>query len=78
MIGKEGLTENLIQKVDDALNCHELIKIKFVTLKEKDAKNRICSEIEKRTSSERIGQIGHVAIFFRQHPEEEKRKIRLP
>ena len=32
-IGKEGLSDNLIQTVDDALRTHELVKIKLLKTK---------------------------------------------
>ena len=75
-MGKKGLTEQLVQKVDDALSAHELIKIRFLEFFEDI---RALSEaIQKQTKSEIVGLIGHTVILYRQHPEPEKRKIRLP
>ena len=34
--------------------------------------------IEKETASELVGMIGHVAIFYRQQKDTEKRKIKVP
>jgi RNA-binding protein len=36
------------------------------------------SEIEQKTASRLAGLIGHTAIFYRPHPDPEKRKIILP
>jgi len=75
-VGKKGLTEALVQKADDALSAHELIKIRFLEFFEDI---RALSEtIQKKTQSEIVGMIGHTVILYRQHPEPEKRKIRLP
>ena len=76
IIGAKGVTEQLIGSVDNALNDHELIKVKFGEFKE--AKKEISEEIVQATKSELIGLIGNIAIFYRQHPEPEKRKIKIP
>jgi RNA-binding protein len=75
MIGYEGLTEAIFKAVNKALDDHELIKIKFGKFKEE--KEELSAQIEKATSSEMVGMIGNVAIFYRMNPDEEKRKIRL-
>lgn len=75
IIGAKGLTSQLIGSVDLALKDHELIKVKFGEFKE--AKKEISDEIAKATQSELIGLIGNIAIFYRQHPDQEKRKIKM-
>lgn len=76
MVGKSGITDNLIKMTDNALNDHELIKIRFVDLKDK--KKMLFEEIVEKTGGQAVGMIGHVAILFKQHPDEEKQKIVLP
>ena len=76
MIGAKGSTTQLISSVNAALNDHELIKIKFGEFKE--AKKEISQEIAGKTKSELIGLIGNIAILYRQNPNPEKRKIKLP
>ena len=78
LIGQSGLTPGVIKAVDEALETHELIKIKFNDFKEKDQKKEIVEVIETDTSSEMVGMIGHLAIFFRKHRDPEKRKIAVP
>jgi RNA-binding protein len=75
-IGKEGLTEGVIQAVDEGLLRHELIKIKFTDFK--DRKEGLTYEIEIKTGSERVGMIGHTAILYRPQADPKKRKISLP
>lgn len=77
-IGRNGLSPAVIQAVDDALNTHELIKVKFLDFKDKKQKQAIAESIEAQTLSEMVGMIGHMALFFRRHPDPEKRKIQLP
>ena len=78
LIGQGGLTASVVRAVDAALNDHELIKVKFNAFREKEQKAEITAVIEKRTGAQWVGSIGHVAIFYRQHPDAERRKIELP
>jgi len=78
IIGRNGLAETVHQTIDLALKTHELIKIKFNDFKEKKEKDQLSSEIEGRLGCEQVGQVGHIAIFYRPHPEPEKRRISLP
>ena len=75
-VGKQGLIENLIVTVNQALDAHELIKIKFVDLKQQ--REELSREIAARTKSEVAGLVGNIAIFYRKHSDAAKRKIRLP
>lgn len=72
-IGKNGLTPELIQAIREALQAHELIKIKFIEFKEE--RKSLSKTIETETGAELVGLIGHVAIYYLQHPDPEKRKI---
>lgn len=77
MIGKNGLADSVIEKIDASLNAHELIKIRFLDYDRDDIKE-MCEEIAEKLSAEFCGKIGHVGIFYRQQEDEEKRSIRLP
>jgi RNA-binding protein len=76
IIGAKGVTDQLIGSVDLVLKDHELIKVKFGEFKE--SKKEISEEIAKATKSELVGLIGNIAIFYRQNPAPEKRKIKIP
>ena len=76
LIGKQGVTDALVRAASEALDAHELIKIRFNDFK--DEKRALAEQIAFRTASEIVGTIGHVAILYRRHPEEDKRKIELP
>jgi RNA-binding protein len=68
----------LLDSIEEALNAHELIKIKFVDFKDRRLKAECLAEIEQRTDSCRAGMIGHTAVLYRPHPIQEKRRIVIP
>ena len=78
IIGQGGLTEQVIRAIDEALQAHELIKIKFNDFKEKEQKKAMSRRIEERTACRQAGLIGHTAVFYRRNRDIEKTKIELP
>jgi len=77
-IGQKGLSDSLIGSIHDALDTHELIKVKFIEFKEKKQKAGLASTIQDETGCRLVDIIGHIAILYRQHADPEKRKIQLP
>ena len=77
-VGQKGVTDSLVEEIDQALDAAELIKVKFIDFKHKDQKIVLIDDICGRTRSHLAGMIGHVAILYRQHPDREKRQILLP
>jgi RNA-binding protein len=77
-IGQKGMTESVASAINEALDTHELIKIRFVDFKEKDQKSRVVADIEKETGCGIVGRIGHVLTVYRQHGDPEKRTISVP
>jgi RNA-binding protein len=77
-IGQKGLSSSLIESIHEALNTHELIKVKFIEFKEKKQKAGMAETIEAEAGCQLVGMIGHIAIFYRQHADPEKRQIKLP
>ena len=77
-VGQKGLSSTVTQAVDESLEKHELIKVKFIDFKEKSQKKEMAGLIEKETVSELVGMIGHMAIFYREQKDPEKRKIKVP
>jgi RNA-binding protein len=75
-IGKNGLTGAVIAAINEGMDDHELVKIKFLEFK--DEKKTLVSEIESKTGGNCVGLIGHVAIFYRQQGDPGKRGIKLP
>ena len=77
-IGQKGFTLEVQEATEQALDDHELIKVRFNDFKEKELKTEICNHLGKNTNSIMVGMIGHTAIFYRQQKDPEKRKISLP
>ncbi len=73
-IGKQGLTGTVIQEIGQALEFHELIKVRFLEFK--DRKEDLVAEIGRQCECCAVGMTGHTAIFYRQNPDPEKRKVR--
>lgn len=72
-VGKGGLSESLLATVDQALNDHELIKVKFDALKEQ--KKVLAPELASKTGSRMVQRVGNVVVLYREHPDPERRKI---
>ena len=73
-IGKNGPTESAMQAVETALLHHELLKIKFVDMKE--LKKEISVAICEKAHCELVRVIGNIAIVYRENPD--TRHYRLP
>jgi len=78
LIGQKGLTNELLKSAEQALELHELIKVKFNDFKEKEQKKEISLAFQKQTKAELVGSVGHIYIYFRQQDDPEKRRIQLP
>ncbi len=78
-VGRNGLTDSLLDSLDQALESHELIKVKVApSATHRERKRQLAATIEDRLASVQVGAIGHVAIFYRRASDPEKRAIRLP
>ena len=72
IVGQNGVTESLAEKVTHSLNAHELIKVKFNEYK--DEKFDLTNEICEKTNATLVRIIGNVAILYRPAEEVEKRR----
>jgi RNA-binding protein len=66
-VGKEGVTDKIVQEIKKQLDAREKIKVKILktALQEKEAK-AIAIEIAEKTKSELIEVRGHTFILFKQ------------
>jgi RNA-binding protein len=67
MIGQSGLTAGVLTELDQALNIHELIKIKIRA--ERDQRKLISEKICSDTGAELIQTIGQIAVIYRLNPD---------
>ena len=74
MLGGNGLTEGVLAEIDNALNHHELIKVKIAGA-DRETKHLIIDAIVRETQSSNVQTIGHILVLYR--PSEEG-KIQLP
>lgn len=74
-VGKGGVTDSFLKGTDEALERHELIKIKFAAFKEE--RHELAALIAEKTSSFLVAQVGHVAVLYRAHADPSMRKIAM-
>ena len=75
--GKEGMSENFIKQIDDAIEVRELIKISVLENADADVKE-LASEICEKAHCQSVQIIGRRIVFYRQARDKNKRKIVLP
>ncbi len=63
-VGQAGLSEPLLASMEDALGRHELVKVRFVGLKEE--RRTLAPALAEQTSSLLVQTVGNVAVYFRQ------------
>ena len=76
MIGQHGLTDAVLAETEQALEAHELIKVR-VSVGDRDARSAVIDELERRSGAERVQTIGHIAILYRA-PGNRPPRITLP
>lgn len=64
MLGDKGLTENVLNEIDNALERHELIKVR-VSGQERADRQALLDEIADKTGSDLVLVIGHIGGFYR-------------
>ena len=74
MLGGNGLTEGVLAEIDNALNHHELIKVKIAGA-DREVKQLIIDAIVRETKAINVQMIGHVLVLYRQSDD---KKITLP
>ena len=62
-MGRQGLSAQFLESVNDALSHHQLIKVKFDDLKEQ--RKTLAPELAEKTGSHLVTLVGNVAVLFR-------------
>ena len=76
-VGHQGLTDALLQTIDDALRTHELVKIalaKATEVKPKDASH----EIAEKLAAEVVQTIGRTCTLYRENPDLKRKPGGIP
>ena len=74
MVGEKGLSETVLEAIEEALERHELIKVKLRA--DRETRKAMASEIAERFKAVPVHSIGQVASFYRRNPK--KPVIELP
>ena len=73
-IGKDGISDNSIKQIWDALEAHELIKL-TVNPNSDYAAREACDEVCERTHAEPVQVIGRRFVIYRQARKNSKIKL---
>jgi RNA-binding protein len=71
-VGDGGVSDAVVQAIDEALASHELIKVR---LHAPDDKKGTAAALAERTSSALCGVVGHTVILYRPDPEEPRLEL---
>ncbi|MBP1587563.1 MAG: YhbY family RNA-binding protein [Clostridia bacterium] len=67
-VGKNGIEENSVIQVDDALTARELIKLRVLDTSE-DSPREVANELAARTGADVVQVVGGVIVLWRENPE---------
>ena len=67
IVGGAGVTDGVIDMVDNSLEAHELIKVRFNEYK--DEKKELTQQLCEKTDAALVRIIGNVAILYREKEE---------
>jgi RNA-binding protein len=74
MVGDKGLSENVMAEIENALEHHELVKIRLRT--DRDSRKEWIRQISDKCNAEKVQDIGQVACFYKRN--KKKPVIELP
>ena len=66
-VGKEGLSPQFLAALHEALQHHELVKVKFDEFKEQ--KKELAPQLAEKSGSHLITRVGNVVVLFRPKPD---------
>ena len=72
-VGEGGLSDAVVGALDEALDQHELVKVR---LRQPPDKKAAAQELAERSHSALCGVVGHTVVLYRPNPEEPR--IELP
>ena len=76
MLGGQGLTENVIEETNRALNDHELIKVKVVA-EDREARAALIEEIAQATDAQIVQTIGKIVLLYKKAPKQNQKLSNL-
>lgn len=73
-VGKDGITESVIEQLDSALADHELLKVRILESTGRTTRSA-AEELATATGAELVQVIGGIAVLFRQRDEDSNFKL---
>jgi RNA-binding protein len=64
-VGGSGLTDNLLAELENALNHHELIKVR-VRVGDRDRRDALLDDLINQSKATLLQRIGNVALLYRE------------
>ena len=68
MLGQKGLTDEVLNELDIALEHHELVKIKL-SVEDRELRKQVATEICEKSGSQEIQSIGKTLSVYRVNPD---------
>jgi RNA-binding protein len=75
IVGRQGLTGNVVSELGRALNDHELVKVR-ARVGNRETRAAVLAELARASASELVFQVGNVGLFFKKN--NKLNKILLP
>ena len=76
IIGKDGLTENMIGSINDVIRTHELIKISILKTYEGLETNELAELICSTVGAELIFTVGRVIVIYKKNKDRNKYEVK--
>ena len=64
MVGAKGITPSLVAELHQALEQHELVKVK-VAAEDRETRDGWIADLAGQSASELVSRIGHTAVLYR-------------
>jgi RNA-binding protein len=71
LVGHEGITDAVLDAVDEALRVHELVKVKLLQSCEVD-KDDAAQILSEKLKARLIQRVGRTSLLWRENPKEDK------
>jgi RNA-binding protein len=68
LLGSAGLTDNILASLDEALQRHELVKVK-IAAGDRTERDNIIQTLLENSKSELVQRVGNIATLFRRNPQ---------
>ena len=68
IVGQHGLKPTVLEEVSNALDYHQLIKIKL-SVGDRDLRDEVIGQIVQYSQAALVQRIGNVAVLYRRNPD---------